>query len=171
MTDNSTPEPAIVYRMMDSNSEALIAIDDVFAHATREIRLFDVSAASLRDRGMGRPARIEVLRAAFNKNRAFRLRIALQETNGIESELPRLVTLLGLHSTQLKIQRTVGQAREAKDVMLIADDAHFWRKPYFEHPRSVVTLFDPIAAKPFVDRFEEIWESTELVAIGGATGL
>jgi hypothetical protein len=161
----------MVYRIMESNSDALVAIDEVFALARGEIRLFDVSAVSLRDRGLGRPQRIEQLRTMFSKNRAFRLRIALHEITAIESELPRLVTLMSTHSTQLKIQRTVGQAREAKDVLLIGDDSHVWRKPYFEHPRSIVTLNDPIAAKPLIDRFEEIWDSTELVAIGGATGL
>jgi hypothetical protein len=157
--------------MMESNGDALNAIDEVFAAATRELRIFDVSAVSLRERGMGRPARIDMLRAAFSKNRAMRIRIVLHETNAFESELPRLVALMQMHSAQLKIQRTVGQAREAKDVMLIADDAHFWRKPYFEHPRSIVTLNDPASAQPFIDRFEEIWENTETVAIGGATGL
>jgi hypothetical protein len=169
MTSIPSPEP--VYRMMDSNSDALIAIDEVFANATREVSVFDVSAKSLRERGMGRPARIDLLRAAFSNSRAFGLRIVLHEVAGIESELPRLLTLMQLHSTQLRIQRTIGQAREAKDVMLIADAAHCWRKPYFEHPRSVLSLHDLIAARPFVDRFEEIWESTELVAVGSATGL
>lgn len=159
------------YRIMESNGDALVAIDEVFALAKNEIRLFDVSPASLRDRGMGRPQRIEQLRSLFSKNRALRLRIALHETASIESELPRLVTLMGTHSTQLKIQRTAGQAREAKDVLLIGDDAHVWRKPYFEHPRSIVTLHDPVAAKPLIERFEDIWDSTELVAIGGTTGL
>jgi hypothetical protein len=161
----------VAYRIMESNGDALIAIDEVFAHVTNEIRIFDVSPASLRDRGLGRPQRIEQLRSLFSKNRALKLRIAMHEVTAIESELPRLVMLMGTHSSRLKIQRTVGQAREAKDVLLIGDDSHVWRKPYFEHPRSIVTLNDPIAAKPLIDRFEEIWDSTELVAIGGATGL
>ena len=55
--------------------------------------------------------------------------------------------------------------------MIIADQAHFWRKPYFEHPRSVLTLHQPENAQPFVDRFEQIWESTEFAAVGSAVGL
>jgi hypothetical protein len=161
----------VVYRIMESNGDALIAIDEVFARVTSEIRIFDVSPASLRDRGLGRPQRIDQLRSLFSKNRALKLRIAMHEITAIESELPRLVMLMGTHSSQLKIQRTAGQAREAKDVLLIGDDSHVWRKPYFEHPRSIVTLHDPIAAKPLIERFEEIWDSTELVAVGGATGL
>jgi hypothetical protein len=168
---DNTDKVDTVYRIMESNGDALVAIDEVFAETRNEIRLFDVSPTSLRDRGMGRPQRIEQLRTLFSRNRALKVRIALHETTSIESELPRLVTLLGTYSMRLKIQRTVGQAREAKDVLLIGDDAHVWRKPYFEHPRSIVTLHDPVAAKPLIERFEEIWDSTELVAIGGATGL
>lgn len=169
---NPQPEqPEIVYRIMESNSDALIAIESVVAIATGEIRIFDTRPSTLRERDFGRPNRIEALKTLLLKNRASRVRIALHEVTAMESELPRLLLLMQLHSTQVQIHRTVGQAREAHDVMLIADDAHSWRKPYFEHPRSVLTLHDPVAAKPFIDRFEEIWDSTELVSVGGATGL
>jgi hypothetical protein len=168
---STTENPDATYKMMESNGEAKAAIEEVIAHATQEIRIFDTSPVTLQDRDYGRPARIEVLKSLLLKNRASHIRIALHEVTGIEGVVPRLVALLGLHSAQLKIQRTVGAAREAKDVLLIADTAHIWRKPYFDHPRSIQTLNDETAAKPYVDRFEEIWESTEIVPIGGATGL
>ncbi len=169
--DNSPALPEPVYRLMESNADALSAIENVIATAAREIRIFDVRPATLRERDFGRPGRIEVLKTLLLKNRASRIRIALHDTTAMESELPRLLMLMQLHSSQVEIHRTVGQAREAKDVMLIADDAHFWRKPYFEHPRSVSSLHDPNATKPLIDRFEEIWESTELSSVGGAAGL
>jgi hypothetical protein len=168
---SATENPDATYKMMESNSDAKTAIEEVIALATQEIRIFDASPMTLQDRDYGRPARIEVLKSLLLKNRASRIRIALHETTGLESVVPRLVALQGLHSVQLKIQRTVGAAREAKDVMLIADGAHIWRKPYFEHPKSIQTLNDETAAKPYIDRFEEIWESTEIVPIGSATGL
>lgn len=168
---NAQPAPDVTYRIMESNGEALIAIESVLASAKREIRVFDATPSSLREREFGRPARIETLKTLLLKNRVSRIRIALHETTAMESELPRLLMLMQLHSTQVQIHRTVGQAREAKDVMLIADDGHFWRKPVFDHPRSVLTLHDPNAVKPFIDRFEEIWESTEMISVGGAAGL
>jgi hypothetical protein len=159
------------YRIMESNSEALAAIDSLHALTTKELRVFDYSAASLRERGMGRPARIEQLRAMLLASRNASVRIVLHETNGAEAELPRLVSLMGMHAAQLKIQRSVGIAREAKDVLLIGDDLHCWRKPHVTHPRSIINLNDGNAAKPFIDRFEEIWACTEVVPIGSATGL
>ncbi len=169
MNTVAIPEP--VYRLMESNADALEAIESLLAVAQHDIMIFDASPQMLRSRDFGRPQRIDILKAILLANRGNRIRIALHETAGIESELARLVALKGLFSTQLLIQRTVGQAREAKDVMIIADQAHFWRKPYFEHPRSVLTLHQPENAQPFVDRFEQIWESTELATIGGAVGL
>jgi hypothetical protein len=168
----STPEtPEATYKMLESNTEAKTAIEEVIARATQEIRIFDVSPASLQERDYGRPARIEVVKSLLLRNRRSKIRIALHDVSEIESTIPRLVMLLGLHSAQLKIQRAIGPAREAKDVLLIADDAHVWRKPYFEHAKSIQTLYDEAAAKPYIDRFEEIWESTEIVPIGAATGL
>lgn len=168
----SEPEiPGPTYKMMESNGEAKGAIDEVIAAATLEIRLFDVSPATLQGRDFGRPARIDVLKSLLLKNRRSRIRIVLQDVATIEGTVPRLVALLNLYSTQLKILRAMGPAREAKDVLLIADDVHVWRKPYFEHPKSIQTLHDANAAKPYIERFEEIWENSEIVPIGGATGL
>jgi hypothetical protein len=173
---NSTETPDIgpanaAYKMMESNVDAKTAIEEVIALATHEIRIFDVSPSALQDRDFGRPARIDALKAVLQKNRQNRIRIVLHETSGIESTLPRLINLAGTYSTQFKIVRAIGAAREAKDVLLIADDAQVWRKPYFEHPKSIQTLHDPVSAKPFIERFEEIWENIEIVPIGSATGL
>ena len=180
MSNSSTPvmppmiapqAPEVIYRLMDSTSEGLLAINEVIGQAQHEIRIFDVSAQSLRSRDFGHPARIETLKKILLADRNNRLRIALHETRGIESELARLVELLALFSNQISIHRTMGAARDAKDVMIIADQAHFWRKPYFEHLHSVLTLHDQAAAQPFVDRFEQIWESTEVAVTGSTVGL
>ena len=167
----SSPGSETRYRLMDSNTEALAAIESVVALAQHELCIFDVSPQALRTRDFARPQRIDALKEMLLKNRNNRIRIALHETAGIEAELARLVALKGLFSLQMTIHRTIASARDAHDVMLIADQAHFWRKPYFEHPRSVLTLSDPEATQPFMDRFEQIWESSELASVGGATGL
>ena len=165
------PDSEVIYRLMDSSGDALTAIDDVIGQAHHVIRIFDGSAQSLRARGFGHPKRIESLKQLLHTNRNNHLQIALHETIGIERELARLMGLLTLFSDQIAIHRTTGVARDAKDVMIIADTAHFWRKPYFEHPRSVLTLHDVNATQPFIDRFEQIWESTELAVTGSTAGL
>ena len=160
-----------VYRLMDNKADAIAAVAEVIACATFEICIFDTTPAAMRDREFGRPARIDQLRQLLVANRQNRLRIVLQDTLAIESELPRLVSLQLLLPSQINIHRTTGAAREARDVMIIADDAHFWRKPQFDHPRSILTLREPIAAQAFIDRFAEIWENSEPAVSGGVAGL
>ena len=138
----------------------------MFAQARRELRIFDADPKMLRDRDVGQPAKIETLRKFLLGSRDHRLRIALHDTRGIESELPRLIALLTQFSGQIQIHRTLGQAAEARDPMIIADDAHYWRKLHIDHPRSVVTLHSAVDTRPFIERFEEIWDQSELAVTG-----
>lgn len=166
---NSQPEK--VYRLMESKSEAREAIAAVLDRAQREIRVFDADAKMLKDQEIGQPPRIEVLRKFLLASRDHKLRIALHDTRAIESELPRLMDLLTQFSGQIQIHRTLGRAAEARDSMVIADDAHFWRKLHFDHPRSVLTLHDASGTRPFLERFEEIWDQSELAVSGSNLGL
>ena len=170
-TNSPLPPCEKIYRLMETKSDARVAIDEVLSLAQREIRIFDASPKLLKEREYGMPSRIETMRNILLASRDHRLRIALHDTRGIESELPRLVSLLTQFSGQIQIHRTVGQAAEARDPMVIADDAHFWRKLHIDHPRSVVTLHSAADARPFVERFEEIWEQSEVAVTGSNLGL
>ena len=170
-TYSGSPPPEKVYRLMETRGEARAAIEEVLGQAQREVRLFDSDPKMLKDREFGQPPRIDALRKLLLASRDHRLRIALHDTRGIESELPRLIALLTQFSGQIQIHRTLGQAAEARDPMVIADDAHFWRKLHIDHPRSVVTLRSAADARPFVERFEEIWDQSELAVTGSNLGL
>ena len=61
-TLSAEKEPSPVYRLMKSNIEALAAIELVIQGAQREIRIFDATPRTLRDRDFGNPSRIEALR-------------------------------------------------------------------------------------------------------------
>lgn len=166
-----SPAPEKIYRLMETRSEARAAIAEVVSQARREIRIFDVDPEILKDREFGQTPRIDALRKFLLASRDHRLRIVLHDTRGIESELPRLVALLTQFSGQIQINRTLGQAAEARDSMIIADEAHFWRKLHVDHPRSVLTLHSATDARPFLERFEEIWDQSELAVTGSNLGL
>lgn len=170
-TEPQFPPAEKVYRLMETRSEARAAIGEVVSLARRELRLFDSDPKMLKDREFGQPTRIEALRQLLLASRDHRLRIALHDTRGIEGELPRLVALLTQFSGQIRIHRTLGQAAEARDPMVIADEAHYWRKLHVDHPRSVVTLHSAVDARPLVERFEEIWDQSELAVSGSNLGL
>ncbi|MBL8525669.1 MAG: hypothetical protein JNN20_18465 [Betaproteobacteria bacterium] len=168
-TESSSPAP--VYQLLDGTTEATAAIEKVINSAQRELRIFDANPRTLRERGFGSIARIDRLRQLLLASRGHSLHIALHDTSAIESELPRLINLLTQFSGQIRIHRTLEQAAEARDPMIIADDSHFWRRPHIDHPRSVLTLNNAPDTRPFLDRFEEIWEKSELAISGSTLGL
>jgi hypothetical protein len=170
-TDKIDAEKTVFYRLMESKVEAEDAINRVLATANQSLAIFDQSPHALRDRGFGRPQAIEVLRALLLGNRARMIRIALHEVREIETELPRLLTLMSQFSTQLLIHQTTGVARDAQDVMLIADQDAVWRKPVASHPRSIVSIGSEPDAKPFIERFDDIWLNTVPAVSSRATGL
>jgi hypothetical protein len=167
MTEPSAPS----YRLLATVAEANAAIEEVIALAQQRLRVFGESARTLRERGFAAPLRIATLRHLLHGSRHHRLDIVLHDVQGIEVELPRLIALLGNYSGQVAIRRTLGAAREARDALVIADDAHFWHKLHAEHPRSVLTLHDPGATRVRADRFAEILDLSELAVSGTQLGL
>ncbi|MBL8514350.1 MAG: hypothetical protein JNJ55_10200, partial [Betaproteobacteria bacterium] len=152
--------------MMETQAEARDAIDRVIASARLHLRIFDEDPTRLRERGFAAPARIDALRQFLLGGRHRTFTLVLHETRSIESELPRLVTLIGQFSAQVSIRRTVGQGREAHDPMAIADDHSFWHKLHVDHPRSVASLSHPKDAQPLMDRFGELVDSSEIATAG-----
>ena len=164
-------QPEKIYRLMETRAEARSAIVSVLALAQREIRIFDADPKAIKERELGERDQIETLRIFLLASRDHRMRIALHDSRGIESELPRLIALLTQFSGQIQIHRTLGRASEARDSMIIADDAHFWRKLHVDHRRSVLNMHDPNSASSYIERFEEIWEQSELAVTGSSLGL
>jgi hypothetical protein len=156
---------------MQNNADSVGAIEQVVNAARRDLRVFDATPRTLRERGFGSPSRIELLRTLFLTDRGHRLRIVLHDVKAIENELPRLLDLLTQFSDQIQVNRTVDQATEARDAMIIADNSHFWRKLHIDQPRAVITLHDPVGTRPFLERFEEIWEQSEPAVSGSTLGL
>ncbi|MBL8520392.1 MAG: hypothetical protein JNK75_06940 [Betaproteobacteria bacterium] len=160
-----------VYRLLETHAEALQAIDAVIAAASQSIGVFDENPARLRERGFGAQDRIDTLRRFLLGRRHCRVSIVLHDVRAIESELPRLVALLGQFSGQVSIHRTVGPAREAHDPLVIADGHSFWHKLHIDHPRSVLTLNNAKDTQPRHERFQDILESSELAVTGTSLGL
>ncbi len=175
MTDTQPPAPTApdapagrVYEILTGNADASRAIDAVVAKATRHLRIFD---HTLKDRGFNAPARFETLRQFLLHDRTAEIRIVLHDVDTVQRDCPRLMTLLRQFPVAVRINCTVGAAQQAHDPMVIADDAHFWHHLHYQHPRSVLTLDSAADAKGLVDRFEEIWESSEFGISATSLGL
>jgi hypothetical protein len=166
----SVPEnPA--YRVMNTNAEAREAIATLIASAKQEIMIFDRTPITLRERDIGRPEPIEQMRALLLGGKFRKIRIALQDVQGLESELPRLVALLAQFGGQVLIHKATGAARQVQDVLILADAHSVWRKPVYSHPRSVMNFADEVSVKPYVERFEEVWINSELAIADRQSGL
>ena len=152
-THDDAPQP--VYRPILGIADSLAAIDEVIDAAQLTIRIFDIS---LSNRGFNTPARIEKLRHFLVAGRAHRLLVALHDTDLLERENPRLLTLLRQFPMSIEIHRTLAQAREASDPFVVADDHSVWHQLHFQQPRAIVALHSPADAVPIAQRFDEIWE-------------
>ncbi len=160
-----------VYQIIESKTEALLAIDQVIASAAHRLSIFDEDPVHLREHGFGAPSRIAALRQYLLGNRQRQLVLVLHEVRAIESEVPRLVALVGHFSSQFAVRRTVGRAREAHDPMVLADRHSIWHHLHIGHPRSVLSMNDPEDCQPRAERFEDILESSEAVSVGSTAGL
>jgi hypothetical protein len=163
---SAAPQPS--YRAIAGTGESLEAIDEVIASAQRVIRIFDIALAN---RGFNSPARSDKLREFLVRGRAHRLQIALHETDGLERECPRLLALLRQFPMSIEIHRTIGQARNAMDPFVLADDHSVWHQHHFEQPRAIVALHSPVDATPIAQRFDEIWDLSEPAVSATTLGL
>ncbi len=168
MSENSAAPSGPVYRPISGIAESLAAIEEVISSAERTIRVFDIA---LLNRGFNSPGRAEKLRDFLVRGRAHRLQIALHETDGLERECPRLLTLLRQFPMSIEIHRTIGQARNAMDPFILADDHSVWHQLHFEQPRAIVAIRSPSDAMPIAQRFDEIWELSEPAVSATTLGL
>ena len=168
MSTPGNPEPKASYRQIEGVAESRAAIDEVIGAAQRSLCIFDYT---LGNRGFADAARIERMRHFLLAGRAHRLRIALHEPEVLERHEPRLITLLRQFPASIAIHRTLGQARNATDPFVLADDHSVWHLLHHDRGRAIVALHSPPDAAPLRDRFEEIWELSEPAVGSSTTGL
>jgi hypothetical protein len=168
MTESSATPSGPVYRPLSGIADSLAAIDEVIAVAQHTIRIFDIALAN---RGFNSPARSDKVREFLVRGRSHRLLIALHETDGLERECPRLLTLLRQFPMSIEIHRTLAQARNAMDPFVLADDHSVWHQLHFEQPRAIVAIHSPQDAMPIAQRFDEIWDLSEPAVSATTLGL
>jgi len=165
---DATTAPESQYRKLEAPSESLSAIDEVVEAARHTLRLFDFTLAN---RGFNAPGRAETLRRFLVASRKHRVLIALHDTDSLDRHCTRLLILLRQFPTSIEIHRTLGQAREAMDPFVIADDHSVWHQLHHGQPRAIVALHSPPDAIPILQRFDEIWELSEPAVSATTLGL
>lgn len=158
MPIDTSPGPRKFHRVIASLGDSRLAIDEVIASARSTLCVFD---ASLERLGFGDPQRIARLRALLLAGREHRLRIVLRDLTYVERHGARLLALLRELPAAIGIHRATGEAVNASDAFVLADDHSVWRQFHVEHPRASVSLHSPADARPLVDRFHSIWALSE----------
>lgn len=144
-------------RVLTTRADCAAGAAEVMALASRELRIFDPDLSEL---GFNSPELEERMTAFLRGARTNRLLIAVRETEYIVQSCPRLIRLLRQFSHAIFINQINDAIRNLEDVMVIADDSHYMRKPNFEQPKGVVILNDAGETRGWRNRFEEIWEQS-----------
>lgn len=165
-TGASTPAPR--HATLATVAEQIAALDEIIGYAKETIRVFDVD---LSETGWNRPERAALLASFLRQSRHARLDIIVHNTRHIEGYCPRLVQLQRQYGTAISIYRTGNDARGAMDPLVIVDGRHFLHRFHAEQPRAALGVEQPTAAKPLVNRFDEIWATGEPGLTGSVLGL
>jgi len=158
--DTSTPDEGAQPReeILDTVAAQAKAIDEIIALAQQRLSIFDID---LSEGDWQSAHRATVLAEFLRRNRKARVDIILHDTRWLETNCPRLVSLLRVNSHAMTVYRTGPEARNAMDPLLIADNRHFLHRFHIEQPRAALAIDQPQLARPLVMRFEQIWATGE----------
>ncbi len=153
---------------LDTLAGQVAAIDSLVALAKSRIQVFD---RDLSEWGWQRSDRVDALAAFLRGSRAATLDVIVHETRWIEQRGARLLALLRTHSHAFRFHRTGPGAEGATDALVIVDGRHALHRYHVDQPRATLTIADPVAVRPRVSRFEEIWATGEPGVTGTVLGL
>jgi hypothetical protein len=156
--------PAQGETRLDTVAAQVAAIDTLIDLAGERLLVFD---RDLSEGGWSGARRAERIAGFLRRSRTPRLSIIVHEPRYLEASCPRLTDLLKVYSHAMQVWRTGTEARGATDALVIADDRHFVHRYHVDQPRATLAIDMPVAAKPLVARFEEIW-ATGKPALGGS---
>lgn len=138
----------------DSRSGYLLAVNAVLACARKEICVFDADLTVI---DLERVERAESLSAFLSGDRDRTLRIALHDPEHVERHCPRIMALLGRFSHSFAIRQTPDGLRHLADCFVVADKSNLVVRFHADYSRGKVLLSLPDEARPWCQRFEDIW--------------
>ena len=160
------PDPQEI--RVEGSAEQSRAIDGLIDLAQHTLQIFD---RDLVEGGWNGADRAERLTRFLRRSRNVRLSIIVHDTRHLETACPRLLALLKTYAHAMAIWRTGAEARHASDALVIADGRHYLHRYHVDQPGATLAIEMPQAAKPLVNRFEEIWATGEPAFGGSVLGL
>jgi hypothetical protein len=155
-------------RLLASRADFRAGFEEVLKHVKHELRIFDPDLAEY---GFNSPATEELLRNFLLGLRTNRLRIVVHDTGYITQSCPRLLRLLQDFSHAILIHQTDEAIRNLDDVLVVADDEHYLRRPRNDQPKGVLMLGDAAETRGWLNRFEEVWARSAQAVSATTVGL
>jgi hypothetical protein len=149
-------------RLYEAATELLIS------RAERELLIFD---PDLSRGGYQSLNGFEALRNFLARDEQNRLIVVLHEADFFTERCPRLQDLLKTYSHAIEIYLTDDSARVAQDAFVLADRAHYLHRFHINQARFRYVLDDEVAAKPLLERFDQLLEATGSAVFASTTGL
>ena len=112
---------APIYERFDTKEGFQAAVERLVEQAGRELRVFDPDGAGLR---LKHPQGIQRLDRFLLACRTRRIYLVVHNTDHIQRQCPRLMTLLRRFSHAMQINRTHEEIREVQDSFLLLDGMH-----------------------------------------------
>lgn len=148
--------------------EARAALIEVFTSAQKNLRIFlpDLSDSVFRD-----PQVVSILESIVLGKPNHKVEVILHNVHNLERDCARLMSVLRRHTDNFLIYQTMHAARNASDCLVLADDITSWHRLHYEHSKVVVVFNDKNTTAPLLNRFGEILDASEQVALTTVLGL
>jgi hypothetical protein len=157
-----------VYERFDTSDGFQAAVERMLEQPGRELRIFDPDGAALR---LNDPGRIGRLEGFLRASRTRRLYMVLHNTDHVQRQCPRMLSLLARYSHAIQINRTHEEIRELQDAFMVLDSVHYLRRPVAAFFRGALGLADENEALAMRGRFNEIWSASYPAVSGTTVGL
>lgn len=146
----STPSSPLITSWTDyaAAAERLLGV------AQHTLVIFDRDLLSLH---LERPVQIASLTRFLRTSPTSMLRIAVHRADPLRNQHPRLLDLLRNFAHKFHVQEIPPHLANLSDSMLIADGGSALICFHHDHARSKEIVADTEACKPYVKRFEDIW--------------
>ena len=168
MTPEKPPSlPHAQYERFESLREYDAMFDELVPKTQRVIRVFD-KALPL---SYNAQSRCELLTQFLRADPLNRLFIVLHETENLERNCPRFVTLLLRFAHVAKVRQMPRSARHIYDPFVVFDASHYLHRFHYDHMRFARGTNDVDGAQQLLERYNEMWEVSKPSPIASVTGL
>lgn len=141
-------------QLIDNWGDYRLAFAQILAQATRSLFVYDEDLTNLH---LESPDSQEGLKNLFRHGHRDAVRFALRKTEALRQRHPRTLALLSTYGHLGQAQETPPQLSHLRDSIIITDDRNALIRFERDLPRSKLLLDEPDEVRPYLMRFQEIW--------------